>query len=273
MFLSFHQCFEWQVLKGLSPDQVRQIQCTSIEMALHCQKGEHIDHKFRQAFVDSKLTVGYINGASYNQNALFNKRVRSSFGKLLSQTMPFDGKSLFHLLMFVKKGMEEKLLFIWRRCIAGMCICFCCLPRADGLGRMYQTGLDGERAQTLATLHPLQEHYSEVCGNSKSWTRQGPQSQRNRSVYGDNTVTPVPDSVDSVGQAVLEGTDVMEEHYSTLPQQCSMICAACWKLARSKSSKRKSWKTGWRLPIEMLRRALSLSLFVRCHHLLQKCWS
>lgn len=71
--------------------QVHQLLRVSIAMALSYQKDKRIDHMFRHVVLDKKLTIRYITGAKYIQNALETKTVNSSLVRALSEPVQFGG--------------------------------------------------------------------------------------------------------------------------------------------------------------------------------------
>lgn len=64
-FLSLFQEYLPVGLKELSTEQVKHVVLAAIGMALYCQKDRRVPHMFRLAFVDNKLSIKHVNGASY----------------------------------------------------------------------------------------------------------------------------------------------------------------------------------------------------------------
>lgn len=63
---------------------VRQMLWVAIGMAFYCPKNEWVDHMFRCLFVGNKLSVGYVDRASYVQKGL---ELHASMKSALIQAM------------------------------------------------------------------------------------------------------------------------------------------------------------------------------------------
>lgn len=115
MFISLVHSSELQALKELLTAQVRQILRESIAISLKSKKHKRVDHMLCRAIHSKKLIVGNVNGANYIQKALDTKIVNSSLARALSQRTLFEGKTFFHLAMFIEYCIVKKLLSLASR--------------------------------------------------------------------------------------------------------------------------------------------------------------
>lgn len=97
----FHKAFAvgW---KGIGTEPVHVV-LAGTEVAMYRQKYEQVYHIFHLVFVHNKLSVAYVNGASYIQKILeFHICNKSALSEALSRCSPFELQLYFHGLAFLQ---------------------------------------------------------------------------------------------------------------------------------------------------------------------------
>lgn len=77
-FVSFIQEELSAGLKEMGTYEVQQGRWTTAGMRLHGQNDVHVDHMFREVFMENTLLVGYLDGLSYAQNVVNSHLCKTS---------------------------------------------------------------------------------------------------------------------------------------------------------------------------------------------------
>lgn len=128
MVISLFQFSELLGLKELGTEEIPQVLCASIPLALYCRKEQHIDDIFHDVFLEKNHIIVYVNGASHILEALDSKVFTCPKGRALFHRMTFEGQNILHSVTLVND------------CTAKMLVCFqvaisarCSLPGLSGL--------------------------------------------------------------------------------------------------------------------------------------------
>lgn len=76
-----------------------------MEMALYCQKDNSVDNMLRQVFVVYKLSIGYVNVASYIQKELETQHRKVFMAQVMLRPRAFEMLLYFREPIFWKDCM------------------------------------------------------------------------------------------------------------------------------------------------------------------------